>query len=303
MHSDGAGSTLRRRSGSGSEVESLEDLEDVARLYRDEAARVRRLVRRHVNAPVPVIEDACQIAWCRLLIHRSRLRRQTAAAWLVRVAINEALRSMQRQRREQSLDALVEREAPGETPRAMQRAATPSLVEELAEQRARLASVEGLPDRQRKLMWLQGLGLSYREMAGETGMSRRTVERQLMRARVSLVELAAESLVTFPGGSGVRQTPSDTVPETSTNSSTTATSSPVANDWMCARSEVTPASAVAETSSVPRSPSTLWARLTTGGAAASATTGATTDATSAPRVASSKPDLLRIFPPTRSATW
>ena len=45
--------------------------------------------------------------------------------------------------------------------------------------------------RVRRLVWLQGLGLSYREMAGETGMTRRTVERQLMRARSSLADAGA----------------------------------------------------------------------------------------------------------------
>jgi len=32
-------------------------------------------------------------------------------------------------------------------------------------------------------MWLQGSGLSYREMAHHTGDTSRTVERQLLRAR------------------------------------------------------------------------------------------------------------------------
>jgi len=65
---------------------------------------------------------------------------------------------------------------------------TPPLIDELIEQKDRLESIRLLPERQRQLVWLQGLGLSYREMAGETGMTRRTVERQLMRARSSLAD-------------------------------------------------------------------------------------------------------------------
>ena len=35
-------------------------------------------------------------------------------------------------------------------------------------------------------MWLQGFGLSYSEIAAYTGDTRRTVERQLMRAKRAL---------------------------------------------------------------------------------------------------------------------
>src|ERR1700744_3025499 len=86
----------------------LVDVDDVARLYREEAARVRRIVRTSVNASPAVIEDACQIAWTRLLIHRARLRRESARAWLVRVAIREVIKSTRRERRERSLEALLE---------------------------------------------------------------------------------------------------------------------------------------------------------------------------------------------------
>ena len=172
----------------------LEDVEDVARLYVEEAARVRRLVRTNVTAPSAVIEDACQVAWSRLLIHRARLRRDSARAWLVRVAIREAIKSLHRQRREPSLEALIERGGRSDAGRSPDRSMmlpTPPLIDELIEQKDRLESIRLLPERQRQLVWLQGLGLSYREMAGETGMTRRTVERQLMRARSSLADAGA----------------------------------------------------------------------------------------------------------------
>ncbi len=59
----------------------------------------------------------------------------------------------------------------------------PPSTEELVAFRARLDEVRALPLRQQQLVWLQGLGLSYREMAGYTGATQRTVERQLMRAK------------------------------------------------------------------------------------------------------------------------
>jgi RNA polymerase sigma factor (sigma-70 family) len=172
----------------------LGDVDDVARLYVEEAVRVRRIVRMCVTAPPAVIEDACQIAWSRLLIHRARLRRESARAWLVRVAIREVIKSIQRERRERSLEALLEqggRCAAGGAAEPGMTLPTPALIEDLVEQKNRLESIRALPERQRRLLWLQGLGLSYREMAGETGMTRRTVERQLMRARSSLAEAGA----------------------------------------------------------------------------------------------------------------
>jgi RNA polymerase sigma factor (sigma-70 family) len=147
-----------------------------------------------VAASPAVIEDACQVAWTRLLIHRARLRRESARAWLIRVAIHEVIRSIQRQRRERSLEALLEHagnSAPSGDADAGMTLPTPALIEDLVEQKNRLESIQALPERQRRLVWLQGLGLSYREMAGETGMTRRTVERQLIRAHSSLAKAAA----------------------------------------------------------------------------------------------------------------
>jgi RNA polymerase sigma factor (sigma-70 family) len=180
--------------GAGRAAGLLGDLDDVARFYVEESVRVRRIVRMSVTAPPAVIEDACQVAWSRLLIHRARLRRESARAWLVRVAIREAIKSIQRERRERSLEALLEQgggsAAAGSADPGMT-LPTPALIEDLIEQKTRLESIRALPERQRRLVWLQGLGLSYREMAGETGMTRRTVERQLMRARSSLAEAGA----------------------------------------------------------------------------------------------------------------
>ena len=185
-----------RRSAAGAdrEVGLLDDLDDVARLYAEEAVRVRRIVRMSVTAPPAVIEDACQVAWCRLLIHRARLRRESARAWLVRVAVREAVKSIQRERRERSLEALLEQGGRSAARGSAQTGMTlpaPALIDDLVEQKHRLESIRALPERQRRLVWLQGLGLSYREMAGATGMTRRTVERQLMRARSSLAKAGA----------------------------------------------------------------------------------------------------------------
>jgi RNA polymerase sigma factor (sigma-70 family) len=102
-------------------------------------------------------------------------------AWLVKTAVHEAFKQMRRDRRDLSLDAL------SDDPRRVPVASAPELLDELMEQRARLASIRILPERQQRLVWLHGLGLTYTEMAGQTGTTRRTVERQLLRARRTLV--------------------------------------------------------------------------------------------------------------------
>jgi RNA polymerase sigma factor (sigma-70 family) len=155
-------------------------LDEVGELFAQQASRVRRLVRAGVRAPEPLVEDACQLAWTRLFQCRARVRRDTAIAWLVRTAIREAVKQMCRDGRVLSLDALAD-EA-GDRPAL----STPGLLDELIEQRARLEAIRILPQRQQRLVWLQGLGLTYTEMAGQTGTTRRTVERQLLRAKRTL---------------------------------------------------------------------------------------------------------------------
>jgi RNA polymerase sigma factor (sigma-70 family) len=161
-------------------------LDEVAELFAEQASRVRRLVRAGVRAPEPLVEDACQLAWVRLFQRRAYVRRDTATAWLVRTAIREAIKQLHRDGRNLSLDALAD-EA-GDRPASSTPAlpSTPALLDELVEQRARLAAIRILPERQQRLVWLQGLGLTYTEMAGQTGTTRRTVERQLLRARRTL---------------------------------------------------------------------------------------------------------------------
>ncbi len=164
----------------GTDPECVETLQEVADLYAAQSVRVRRLVHLRLTAPDAVVEDACQVAWMRLVRNRSHVRRQTAASWLVRVAGREALRLMDLRDRERPLELLDD--DPGRVP---------DLIDTLADSRVRLGAVDRLPERQRRLVWLQGLGFSYSEMAGVTGDSPRTVERQLVRARRKLADVAS----------------------------------------------------------------------------------------------------------------
>jgi len=150
---------------------------EVGELYGSFAGRLEQIVRLDVRASDAVIEDACQVAWFRLLHHCQRIHRETVIAWLARTAVNEALRSLRRGRRELPLEAAIE---DGEAPAYLIAGATPH---ELVELRERLGEVCRLPERQQRFVWLHAAGLSYAEMAAHEGCTLRTVDRQLVRAR------------------------------------------------------------------------------------------------------------------------
>ncbi len=147
---------------------------DVGELYGQLARRLESIVRLDVRAPDAVIEDACQFAWSRLLHHRHRVHREAAMSWLARTAVHEAFKLLRRGRRDAPLEAAIEQAAP----------ASPH---ELVERRERLAGIGDLPERQQRVLWLHALGLSYAEIALQEGCTERTVERQLLRARLRVM--------------------------------------------------------------------------------------------------------------------
>lgn len=158
---------------------------DFDELYRLLSRPLRELVRCRVRVAEPVIEDACQIAWSRLIRHSTPLRREAVLSWLTTTAVREAFKLSRLDRRELSLDAEIERI--GELP-IPSTAPGPAEVVEL---RHRLAEVEQLPERQRRLVWMHAAGLTYVEIASCTGDTLRTVERQLLRAKGRLAEREA----------------------------------------------------------------------------------------------------------------
>jgi RNA polymerase sigma factor (sigma-70 family) len=152
-------------------------VQGVAELYSLHARRLEQIVRVDVNAPQPVIEDACQFAWSRLLFHVHRVHRETVLPWLVTTAIHQAVKLISRDERELSLENMLERAAD-----PLEHLGVPAS-DEVAAHRQRLADIGMLPERQQRLVWLQALGLSYEEMAAREECTVRTVERQLTRAR------------------------------------------------------------------------------------------------------------------------
>ena len=159
----------------------------MGQLYATLSPRLERIVRGRLPVPKPVLEDACQVAWSRLLRHRGSVRRENVLAWLVTTAVHEAVKLVSREGREASLEAELEEH--GEDALSL-------LVpgpDQLLEDRELLACLRYLPARQQRLVWLHALGLNYVEIACAEGCSRRTVERQLLRARRRLANASTFS--------------------------------------------------------------------------------------------------------------
>lgn len=150
---------------------------DVDQLYRTLGMRLEQIVHHDVHAPTAVIEDACQVAWYRLLNRAHRVDQDAALSWLATTAVHEALKLARREEREVSLEARME-----ETGELNMPAKSPS-PHEYAEWHEQLALVRRLPIRQRRFLLLQAVGHSYTEIACEEGATQRTVQRQILRGR------------------------------------------------------------------------------------------------------------------------
>lgn len=154
---------------------------DLGELYRLFSGRLLRIVRGSVRAPAPMIEDACQLAWSRLLHQPELVEPERAAGWLITTALREALKSVRRAGYEASLETMIENGIDF----ASSRDRSP---EPLLESHERLGMLSSLSERQQRLLWLYGLGLTYEEIARRQGCTSRTVERQIQRARTTLRE-------------------------------------------------------------------------------------------------------------------
>lgn len=161
-------------------------------LYRALCKRLEQIVRADAQAPDAIVEDACQHAWGRLLAPRTRIHPEAALSWLATTAVREARRLMRVCERDVSLDADQAGTRPGACAGSGEHAELPAgtRTEMLVEEREQLRLMRHLPERQQRLMWLHALGLSYQEIADYTGDTTRTVERQLLRGRRRIRQLA-----------------------------------------------------------------------------------------------------------------
>jgi RNA polymerase sigma factor (sigma-70 family) len=158
----------------------------VSDLYNELQPQLVRILVSNLQPPQWVIDDACQTAWSSLLERRDRVEPGGELGWLSTTATRAALRLLRRERVE---DAWVRLPVPISLADFRVREPAPEYQVELRE---RLAEVRQLPVRQQRLLMLHGFGYEYAEIAAVTGQTRRTVARQLTRARQRLRRAAEE---------------------------------------------------------------------------------------------------------------
>lgn len=149
-------------------------------IYPRLAPQLEKIVVSNLGLSDTVLEEACQVAWGQLALRRSEVAAGHELGWLATTAIRAALRLTRTGRGEVSLDDEDQHE------RLAKLGAVAPGPESAIEVRARLAAVLQLPVRQRRMLLMRGFGYCYSEIADRTGDSRRTVERQLHRARQNL---------------------------------------------------------------------------------------------------------------------
>jgi DNA-directed RNA polymerase specialized sigma24 family protein len=166
---------------------STERLEEIAAMYANHDAQLRRLVHargaRHGKLNTTVVDDACSFAWTQLLTHDYvdlGPPRWGALAWLTTAAMREAWRLHGR-------DYLAAPEEL-ETVRSEREHHAPA-ADDVAEQHMRLDLVKQIPERPRRFLLRLALGYSYDEIGEAEGASYTTVNKQIARAKRLLREL------------------------------------------------------------------------------------------------------------------
>lgn len=150
-----------------------------AALFARYDRKLRARVRSTVTTSEANVEDACMYAWLALLRHELDEVAEPYS-WLTTIAIREAVKLERAERRTRPLllDEYGAQQRPGEELAAY----------DLLAHAAAIIQEAGLTERQLQMISLQLWGLSYEEIAAHTGDSRRTVERQILRARAKLAE-------------------------------------------------------------------------------------------------------------------
>jgi RNA polymerase sigma-70 factor (ECF subfamily) len=151
--------------------------EDIADVYRNTyPALVRFLYRKVWDAERA--EDLAQEAFARALVHKP----DNARGWLFVVAANMARDEARRAAREKRHLTLLKSE-----PDAVHSALDEEIDADTQRERVR-AALDQLTPRDREALLLWDSGLSYDEIAAQTGLARGAIGTTLARARRRLVE-------------------------------------------------------------------------------------------------------------------
>jgi RNA polymerase sigma factor (sigma-70 family) len=157
----------------------------IADFYSQQAGRLVRLVAQDLGDLVKA-EDGCQAAWLALLSDERIPLDHRGLAWLRKVARTTGRRAArERECPAGSLSGGGEGDRELDEPSGALRGPLSRVLDREAQEQA-WERLRGLTARERRLLGLQAFGFSYEEIAGLTGDSLRTVERQVLRGRAKL---------------------------------------------------------------------------------------------------------------------
>lgn len=151
--------------------------DDLAEIYRTTYRALVRFLYRKVW-DVDRAEDLAQEAFARALVHKP----ENARGWLFVVAANMARDEARRAMRERRHLTLLGNEATDPAP-----APDAAVIAEMERDRVR-AALDKLTPRDRDVLLLWDGGLSYEEIAAQTGLAPGAIGTTLARARRRLVE-------------------------------------------------------------------------------------------------------------------
>ncbi len=154
---------------------------DEQQLFDRYAERLRRLTRLTVQTSPEIVEDACSLAWLRLLTHQPR--RDTVFPWLRTVARREAIKLDGAARGLQTMD---EERTGSDFPQLVPNRGDVDEAQAMLELRERLAE---LPARQREVLLLHAAGWTYEEIGQQLGVSNSRVDQLMSRASTRMREM------------------------------------------------------------------------------------------------------------------
>ncbi len=167
--------------------------EQVAAFYQRHARMIKRVVERQVHDG-PTADDACSLAWTKLLTRPDIDLDHRGVKWLCTVAIREGWRDAQTASGLERLDApAVENETVGD--RIVSGATDTQARVEAIE---RLALLDELSEDRRNAVLLQAAGLTYAEISAATGATSRKTQRDLARGHAALRALDNTELTVTP---------------------------------------------------------------------------------------------------------
>ena len=176
---------------------SRERRREIADFYAAHERDVRQSVAHCVRQlPAAAIEDACQTAWEKLSRRPDVDLTTTGRAWLVTVAVHEAVQHYRRERMETPAGSFrtpyADSASPGELrePEGDDRELADRVADKMLHVR-RLSDLRLIKAQERQALYLKALGFRYHEIAALLSITYTAVNRRITEGRRRLRQLEA----------------------------------------------------------------------------------------------------------------